>query len=78
MVNDMSLKVAESFSEVVELGRTIAKSKKHVYTEKTLDNMMESVNFHCPDLDDEKKQQLLYAAIYDWNAYGANVNEEFA
>ena len=74
----MSLKIANSFQEAVELGHIIANEKKEIYSQRTLNNMMERVCFHMPGADEAIKQDLLYAAVYDWNAYGANVDEEFA
>ncbi len=74
----MALKIAESFEETVALGRKIAAERKRVYTPNTLNNMMERINFHIPDAPEDRKEDILYAAVYDWNAYGATINEEFA
>lgn len=74
----MALKIAQDFNEVVALGREIAAKRQRIYSQNTLNNMMDRINFHMPDAPEERKQEILYAAVYDWNAYGATINEEFA
>ncbi len=74
----MALKIANSFEEAVVLGQQIVEEKTWIYTQNTLNNMMERIDFHIPNADQKRKEDILYSAVYDWNAYGATINEVFA
>lgn len=43
----------------------------------TMQKMFQKVEDHMPEATPEEKEALVYRAIYDWWAFGANVDEEF-
>ena len=42
----------------------------------TMKKMFEGVEKYIPDASPEEKEAMVYRAIYDWWAFGANVDEE--
>ncbi len=64
----MAIQIARSFQEAVELGHRVAEERKELYTPNMLEKMAEIVSFHIPDASIEKKQDILFAAVYEWTA----------
>jgi hypothetical protein len=71
------LKRTDNVDEMIAIGRRIAEDKKDLYTPMMMKKMMAGVESHIPDASDEEKEKMVYRAIYDWWAFGANVDEEF-
>ncbi len=71
------LKRTDDILEMIQIGRRIAEDKKDLYTPMMMEKMMHGVESHIPDASLEEKEQMVYRAIYDWWAFGANVDEEF-
>ena len=69
--------ITDDPTEMVKLGRTIEKALPTLYTPSMMEKMYEGVERHIPNESPEKKEEMVYRAIYDWWAYGSNVDEEF-
>ena len=74
----MSYQLTQDFKAAAVVGRQIAADHPEMYSPNTIANMMERINFHIPDAEESYKQEILYSAVYDWFAFGANINEVFA
>ena len=64
-------------SEMVSIAKQIIKALPQLYTPIMMEKMYEGVDRHIPNASPEKKEEMVYRAIYDWWAYGCNVDEEF-
>lgn len=71
------LKRTDDVNEMIAIGRLIAEEKKELYSPSMMKKMMDGVESHIPDADPQKKEDMVYRAIYDWWVYGSNVDEEF-
>ena len=71
------LKFTNDFSEMEWIGRQIANDYSKLYSPIMMKKMYEGVERHIPDADIENKESMVYRAIYDFWAYGCNVDEEF-
>ncbi len=67
----------DDFSEMEQLGRRLAKDYPDLYTPLMMEKMYEGVENHIPEETAEKKESMVYRSIYDYWAYGCNVDEEF-
>lgn len=71
------LKRTDNVEEMIQIGRRIAEEKKELYTPIMMKKMWEGVESHIPNASESDKWDMVYRAIYDWWAFGANVDEEF-
>ena len=62
---------------MIEIGKKIVEEKKDLYTPLMMQKMMNSVESHIPAASAQEKEDMVYRAIYEWWAFGANVDEEF-
>lgn len=71
------LKRTDLVDEMIAYGRRIAAEKPDLYTPIMMGKLWASVENHIPNANKEEKESMVYRAIYDWWAFGANVDEEF-
>ena len=71
------MKKTDDLTEMLHIARSICEEKKGIYTPLTMSKLYQSVENHIPNASPEEKEQMVYRAIYDWWAFGANVDEEF-
>ncbi len=71
------LKRTNDIDEMIEIGKKIVEEKKTLYTPLMMEKLMDSVVEHIPDADKEQQEKMLFRSIYDYWAYGNNVDEEF-
>ena len=69
--------ITDDPTKMVKLGRRIEEALPTLYTPSMMEKMYEGVERHIPNESPEKKEEMVYRAIYDWWAYGCNVDEEF-
>ena len=62
---------------MIQIGARIAAEKPDLYTPLMMEKMWKGVERHMPEASREEKESMVYRAIYDWWAFGANVDEEF-
>lgn len=71
------MRITDLPSEMVAIGRQIEKDYPEIYTPLMMEKMYEGVESHIPAASSEKQEEMVYRAIYDFWAYGCNVDEEF-
>lgn len=71
------LKKTDQIDEMIQIGARIAAEKPDLYTPLMMEKMWKGVERHMPEASREEKESMVYRAIYDWWAFGANVDEEF-
>ena len=71
------MKKTDDLDEIISIAHKICEEKKRIYSPSTMQKMFQKVEDHMPDATPEEKEALVYRAIYDWWAFGANVDEEF-
>jgi hypothetical protein len=73
----MDIKKTDDLNEMLRIAHEICEEKKQIYTPMTLGKMFREVEDRMPNSTPEEKETMVYRAIYDWWAFGANVAEEF-
>ena len=73
----MKLKITENLAEMISIGKDIAAEKKDIYNERTYGLIMAKINKMMPEASEESKMNVYYQSIYDYWAYGFNIDEEF-
>ena len=71
------IKKTDDVNEMIRIAKQICEDKKEIYTPSTMRKMYHGVETHMPEASSEEKEAMVYRAIYDWWAFGANVSEEF-
>ena len=71
------MKKTDDLDEMISIAHKICEEKKNIYSPATMQKMFQGVENHIPDASAEEKEKMVYRAIYDWWAFGANVDEEF-
>ena len=71
------MRITDDPAEMVIIAKQIAQALPNLYTPIMMEKMFEGVERHIPNETPEKKEEMVYRAIYDWWGYGCNVDEEF-
>ena len=71
------LRKTDSTAEMIETGKRIVEEKKSLYTPLMMKKIMDRVISHMPDAPEKDREEMLYRSIYDYWAYGCDVDEEF-
>lgn len=71
------LKLTDDREEMTQIGRRIAEDYQDIYTPLMLEKMHAGVETFIPDASPEKKEEMVYRAIYDFWVHGCFVDEEF-
>ena len=72
----MKIDITDNRTLMAVGGGKIVKEKPEIYTPEFLKSMREYINNFWPDEDEAKKEELLFASIYDYWAYGNSLEEE--
>lgn len=71
------MRITDDHEEMVQIARRVTEDYKDLYTPLMMEKLHEGIERHIPDASPEKKEEMLYRAIYDYWAYGCSVDEEF-
>ena len=71
------MKITDDHAEMIEIAHRIASDYPDIYSPLMMEKMFEGVESHISNAAPEKKEEMVYRAIYDFWAYGCNVDEEF-
>lgn len=74
----MKIQITENAEEMVEIGKRIVDEKSHIYNARTNSLIWKKINKMLPNATAEERSRIFYHSVYDYWAYGTNIDEEFS
>ena len=71
------LKITDSKSEMIAIGRQIFESRPDIYDVRNMAALNDALDLYATDASPEEREDLLYSGLYDYWMYGASLKEAF-
>lgn len=71
------IKITDDRKEMESIGREIFLQKGSIYTDNMVNTIYSTIKHNCPGYSDSQIENEFYRSIYDYWAFGNNVDEEY-